>query len=239
MRLLITRPADDARSLADELAARGIDSVIAPVMTVADATGPAPDLAGVQAVLITSANGVRALARMCETREVPVLAVGDASAAAARDLGFQSVTSAGGDVAALAKLTADSLDPANGALLHVAGSSVAGDLRGDLTRAGFDCRRAVLYEARPVDSLGAEARDALSKGEIDGVLLYSPRTAKTFAAIVHKDGVAGACARLTAYCLSPAVADAVQGLRWRRVVVAAAPDQDSLLAAVDAAGKEK
>lgn len=237
MRLLITRPEEDAEALANLLAACGIESMIAPVITVADIAGPAPDLAGIQAILITSANGVRAFAHKSAARDVAVLAVGDASAAAARDLGFGKVESAGGDVAALAKLAADSLDPAAGALLHIAGSAVAGDLSGALAAAGFDCRRAVLYEAKPAASLGAAPRAALKDGTLDGVLLYSPRTAATFVTLADKAGVAGACARMTAYCLSPAVADAVRGLAWRRVVVARAPDQDSLLAAV-IAGRE-
>ncbi len=237
MRLLITRPAEDAEPLATALAVRGIGSLIEPLMTVADGAGPAPELAGVQALLVTSANGARAFARRSRERALPVLAVGDASAAAARHLGFKLVRSAAGDVAALAKLAMAELDPKKGAVLHVAGSRVAGDLSGDLKRAGFDCRRCVLYEARPAEKLGAAAVAALETGAVDGVLLFSPRTAATFAALVAKAGAAGACRRLVAYCLSRAVADQVAGLAWRDVVVAAAPNQDSLLAAVAGGAK--
>jgi uroporphyrinogen-III synthase len=233
MRLLITRPAEDAEPLAAALRERGIDSLIEPLMIVADAAGPPPELAGVQALLVTSANGARAIARRMRERSLPVLAVGDASAAAARRLGFKSVNSAAGDVAALARLVRAELDPRNGALLHVAGSRTAGDLAGELKRAGFDYRRLVLYEARPADRLSAAAVAALEGGGVDGVLLFSPRTAATFAALAAKAGVAGACRRLVAYCLSQAVADELAGLAWREVVVAAAPNQDSLIAAIE------
>lgn len=232
MRLLITRPEEDAEPLASALAARGITSLIEPLLTVADVEGPAPGLAGVQALLVTSANGVRAFARRSPERAMPVLAVGDASAAAARRLGFTSVKSAAGDVAALARLVAAELDPGNGVLLHVAGSKVAGDLAGDLARAGFACRRHVLYQARPAESFSAAASEALARGAVDGVLLFSPRTASTFARLITDAGIAGACRRLVAYCLSRAVADAVSGLAWRDVVVARAPNQESLLNAV-------
>ncbi|HEX9702689.1 MAG TPA: uroporphyrinogen-III synthase, partial [Rhodospirillales bacterium] len=126
MRLLITRPKDDAQTLADALAALRIDCLIEPVIEVADVDGPPPDLSGVQALLVTSANGARAFARRHGGRALPVLAVGDASAAAARDLGFTSVESARGDVQALAALVRARLAPARGALLHVAASDVAG-----------------------------------------------------------------------------------------------------------------
>jgi len=232
MRLLITRPEEDAEPLATALAARGIASLIEPLLTVADVEGPAPDLAGVQALLVTSANGVRAFARKSDARDLPLFAVGDASAAAARQLGFTSVKSAAGDVATLARLVTAELNPRKGALLHVAGSKVAGDLAGELSRAGFTCRRQVLYEARPARSFGAATRAALDAGAVDGVLLFSPRTASTFARLITDAGIAGACRRLNAYCLSRAVADAVSGLAWRDVVVARAPTQESLLDAV-------
>ena len=53
-----------------------------------------------------AANGARALARATQRRDLPVLAVGDATARAAREAGFESVTSAGGDVGDLAPLAA-------------------------------------------------------------------------------------------------------------------------------------
>lgn len=232
MRLLITRPEEDAEPLATALATRGIASLIEPLMSIVDVKSPAPDLAGVQALLVTSANGIRAFARKSDARNLPVLAVGDASAAAARQLGFKSVKNAAGNVAALARLVAAELDPGNGALLHVAGSKVAGDLSGDLARAGFACRRHVLYQARPAESFSAAASEALTSGAVDGVLLFSPRTASTFVRLITDAGTAGACRRLVAYCLSRAVADAVSGLAWRDVVVARAPNQESLLDAV-------
>ena len=50
------------------------------------------DLSGVQAILLTSANGARALAAAAPdaaARRLPVLAVGCATARAARDAGFR------------------------------------------------------------------------------------------------------------------------------------------------------
>ncbi|MDP6883999.1 MAG: uroporphyrinogen-III synthase [Rhodospirillales bacterium] len=84
MRLLVTRPRDDAEALAGPLAALGIEILIEPLLGIRYRDGPPPDLAGVQAILATSANGVRALVRRCDDRDVAVFAVGDATARAAR-----------------------------------------------------------------------------------------------------------------------------------------------------------
>src|SRR5258708_37900290 len=90
---------------------------------------------GVQALLFTSANGARAGAAATARRDIPVFAVGDATAATARKLGFAEVASAGGAVDDLAALVEGRLDPAHGTLLHAAGSALAGDLGTRLARA--------------------------------------------------------------------------------------------------------
>src|SRR5689334_15169636 len=128
LRALVTRPREDAIELAAALAARGIEPVIEPLIDVHFRTEPALDLAGAQAVLCTSANGVRALARLSAERALPLFAVGDATAARARAEGFAAVASAGGNVDDLARLVRERLRPEAGRVVHVAGSAVAGDL---------------------------------------------------------------------------------------------------------------
>ena len=239
MRVLLTRPEAQSRALAESLAARGIDCLVDPLLDVAPMPGAVLDLEGVQAVLATSANGVRALADATPRRDVRVLAVGPATADACRDAGFLGVEAAGGDVAALAALAGERLDPARGRLVHVAGTAVAGDLSGDLKARGFTVERVVLYEARTAEALSPATAAALRYGKLDGVLLFSPRTAATFARLVGAAGLAATCSRLTAFCLSPAVAEALVptenganpsgGLAPMRVRVAQRPETDALL----------
>ena len=98
MRVLVTRPEDDARRLVALLADRGIEVVSAPLLHIDLLTGDDLDLNGVQALLFTSANGVRSFGTRSGERDIPALCVGDATAREARDAGFTDVRSAGGDV---------------------------------------------------------------------------------------------------------------------------------------------
>ena len=175
MRVMITRPREDARPLAEALAARGVESLLEPLLEIVPVAVARIDLAGVQAVMLTSANGARALAAATDVRDITVLAVGAATAAAAA--GFARVETAGGDVAALADLASAVCDAAAGPLVHVAGSHVAGDLAGRLSERGFTLRRETLYTAERAEALSVGAVVALRQGAIDAVLLFSPRTA--------------------------------------------------------------
>ncbi len=232
MRLLLTRSIEDAEPLAAALSRLGIEAVLEPLMSITDVGAPDLDLDGAQALLITSANGIRAFARHTPSRDITVYAVGDASARTAGDLGFAEVRSAEGDVDALAALVRDEADPDAGALVHIAGSHMAGDLSGLLGAAGFDVQRRVLYQATAAEKLSPETVDELESGTLDGVLLFSPRTARLFVKLAAAAGLEEACRPLIAYCLSQAVADNAEALPWRDIVVASAPNQQSLLDAL-------
>ncbi len=229
MRVLITRPQDDASALAARLSALGVDSLIEPLLDIVFLETNLPDLSDVQGLLVTSANGLRAFAKASPRRDIAVWAVGDASARAAHDAGFTSVNSAVGDVESLAELVIAQADAADGEFLHVAGTRLAGDLGGRLQAAGFGYARCVLYEAQTASALSDAAVTQLQTGALDGVLLYSPRTAATFVELLDAARLAGALHKVTAFCLSAAVAEKITGLEWARVAVATTPDENALI----------
>lgn len=240
MRALVGRTADDA--LARALAERGIEAVFAPLLDIV-ALPPAADLdsqlTASQALLFTSANGVRALAAVTGRRDRQVFAVGDATADVARAAGFDRVVSAEGDVRDLAALVSRTLDPGRGSLVHLCGRDVAGDPVGTLREKGFTAEAVVLYEARPVEALPSAILTGLVGENLDIAMFFSPRSVRIFVSLVCRAGLAERCARLTLFTLSAAI-DAAAELPWQARYVAARPAMPALLAAIDdwrAAGK--
>lgn len=232
MRLMLTRPEEDAEPLAETLRALDIEVFLEPLLSIEVLDVAAPETSDVQALLVTSANGVRAFAQLSPNRKMPVYAVGDASARAAREAGFARVESASGDVAALADCVTERVKPEDGVLLHIAGTKVAGDLAGLLDQAGFRYRRARLYEAVKAKALSSEGQALIRNGELTGVVLYSPRTAESLVELLDRANLTYACRKLTAFCLSEAVAKKVTGVDWAMVVVAESPDQSSLMSKI-------
>lgn len=229
----MTRPEADALPVAKALEARGMAAIVAPLMTIVDRTPPGFDGGDAAGFLLTSVNGARALARTAVRRDLPVFAVGDGTAAMARESGFLHVASAGGAVEDLAALVASSLPPSFGPLLHVAGTHLAGDLAALLRERGFTVRRERFYEARAVEALPATAAEALRDGAVDGVLLFSPRTAGLFVTLVGRAGLGGVLKPLAALCLSAAVARRLDDRAWGRIAMAPRPDLAGMLSLVD------
>ena len=231
---LITRPDAEAAALKQRLAERGIASDAAPMLDIR--LHRLPDrqmreaLAGVTALLFTSANGVRAFCANSDRRDLAVFAVGEASAEAAAAAGFTEITAAGGDVQSLAEVVQDEHPPRKGALLHAAGTTLAGDLQAMLQRNGHDVRRVTLYAAEPAGTLPGPVAARFGAGGYDAALFFSPRTAATFVSLSRASGITAGAAACAALCLSANVAAALEALPWRDVRVAARPREAELLA---------
>ncbi|MEO7054552.1 MAG: uroporphyrinogen-III synthase [Rhizomicrobium sp.] len=228
MRILVTRPAEDGAEIARLLADMGHDALLAPLLTVELYDGPPLILDGVQAVLATSANGVRALAMRTDARNVPLFAVGPQTAEAAVRAGFIRVRNAEGDAVALAEAIPGWADPAAGALLHAAGENGSGWLADALAAKGFRVRREILYRVEAARHLPAAAIRALQENTVQAALFFSPKSAAIFADCAARDGLS--TTGLLAICISANTADALRALTFAETKIAAAPNQAALLA---------
>jgi len=227
--VLVTRPKPEADATATRIAALGYRTLIEPLIEIVPRPGPPLELGHIQAVLVTSGNGARALAAHTPVRDQWLFSVGDATAKALRELGFLRVESARGSATELAELVQRRCDPGQGPLLHVRGDVVASDPSVSLSEAGFSVRTAVLYETRTPSAFSPSLERTMRHNDLAYVLFFSARTARTFVRLALAAGVASACERTEAFCLSVAVAAAAAGVPWRAVRVAVRPDHEALL----------
>jgi uroporphyrinogen-III synthase len=242
MRLLVTRPEPDASATAAALRRRGHEAIVSPLLDIVPATEAHLPAGPFRAVVATSSNGVRALAGRnlpADLLRLPFFAVGTQTAAAAREFGFTEIVSAEGDMAALAALVAAHLPAGNVPLLYPAGETRAGDLTGALAARGYAVVTAELYRAVPRPRLTSEAEAAVAAGRLDGILLYSQRSAAALvAAIAARGGWPPNASHLVLFCISERTAEALRGRVPPAIAVADRPDEASLLSLVDAhAGK--
>jgi len=236
MRLLVTRPQPDADRTAARLAALGHEALVQPLLTIAFNPPPA-DVERPGAILVTSQNAVRALTKWPQMRDwqaVPVFAAGPATARALADAGFKDVRTGARDSGSLADIVIETYPKDAGPLLYPAARDRAGALAGGLFAQGCDVRTVEAYSADPVTRFDPDVRDALVRGEIGGVLLYSGRTAKTLKAVAAAEDISDSLAQSEYFVISRHVAEIVAEL-GARVHVAERPNEGSLLALIPAA----
>jgi uroporphyrinogen-III synthase len=181
----------------------------------------------VVATVLTSRNAVPACPRSCF--DLPVFTVGSATAACAREAGFKSIIDADGDAAVLADLVAVRLRPNQQTLFLPTARRQGGELARALRHRGFRVMRRVAYETVAVSALPVEASAHLRQEDLAAALFFSTETARTFVDLIRKAGLTDAVADVEAVSISERSAMPLRKLRWRRVSVAAKPNQDSML----------
>lgn len=218
-RVIVVRPEPGNAATCARAAAAGLGAVALPLFEVVALPWSPPDASAYDALLLTSANtlrhGGRALDRF---QALPVLAVGETTAGAARAAGFEVVATGTNDAAGLIALAA-----AAGVTraLHLGGRD-----RG-IAIGGPVCTSIAVYasEAVPV----APALLAVLENAI--VLLHSARAARRVGTLVDAHGPPRGSIRIAA--LSAAITRAARP-GWDAVAIAVTPSDAALLAAANA-----
>lgn len=117
----MTRAQPGADATAERLRERGLVALVEPLFALVSLPATPPE--DFAALAFTSANGVRAFAALSAARDRPAFCVGDATAAAAKAVGYLDVRSAGGDVDALLALLLAA--PATGTIVHAGNEDFA------------------------------------------------------------------------------------------------------------------
>lgn len=239
MRIVVTRPAEDAEAMAAALSKRGHDVLIHPLLEVVFRPLSFSEFHVASALTVTSRNALRSLAAseaLSEARACSVYCVGEATAGYAAQLGFSDVRTGPGTAKGLADFILQMPEPdRQGIFLYLTGEDLAFDLETELKVHGINVRRAIAYETREAPEAATQQLvEKLNEG-VDGVILMSPRTALVFARILEQAKVPKAISPLTCYCLSEAVAAPLQQIADIVIRVASKPSQVDLLALIDQA----
>jgi uroporphyrinogen-III synthase len=204
-RVLVLRPEPGASATVARARQRGIDAFAIPLFEIEPVAWQTPDPGGFDGLLLTSANALRyGGAGLAQLRALPVYAVGEATAEAAREAGFAIAATGDGGVDRLL----EGIDP-DLTLLHLAGE--------DRAEAARKLTPITVYRARAIEPPDLSA----AAGSV--ALVHSTRAGRRLAELVEERG------SIAVVAISAAAADAA-GSGWESVTSAALPTDDALLA---------
>lgn len=243
MTILVTRPQPDNETTGASLRARGFDVLLAPMLRFEPVALLEDEDADYAAIIVTSANALRAIEPQLPGHrwlKLPLLAVGDRTAAAARRAGFSKIISAAGDSQdlrelILAKARGKKREFGRGPLLYLAGADLSRDLAGELGEHGLTVVTRTTYRMVASSDLSPEVLEAIAANQVQAVLHYSARSARVFVDAVRAAGVEISALAVPQCCISANVATVLREAGASRVALASSPDENSLFVAVDRA----
>jgi uroporphyrinogen-III synthase len=229
MKLLIIRPEPGASASAERAREAGLTPILLPFFEVRAVVWDLPDAADYDALLLTSANAVRFGGAGLESlRTLPVHAVGERTAEAARAARLDVTTVGTSDAAAAVKAASDM---GHRRLLWLAGADHRPIKMPKNMPKALKVTTVIGYASGP-KKLTADMVDIIASA--DAVALHSPRAAQVFAQAVADFGLNRSAITLAAF--SPAIAEAASH-GWRGVAVAERPADIALLSALADLGK--
>lgn len=242
MAILVTRPHPDSETTAAGLRARGYEVLLAPVLKFEPVAFRDDHETDYAAVLVSSANAIRAVApQLKDSRllRLPLFAVGERTASAARDAGFDNVIVAGGDAAMLRDCVLERVRSRKlkkgSTLLYLSGADLSRDIAAELGAHGFNVVTQTTYRMAPIAGLPRQVCEGFASHQIEAVLHYSRRSARAFLDATRAEGVEISALAIPQCCLSENIASALREAGAAQLTVAASPDENALFDALERA----
>jgi len=231
--VLLTRPAEEAVESRRRLEAMGYQVTVSPMIETAAVTFEMPEQG--RSLVVTSKNGVRHGLRQLPHREWEVFCVGEATAEAARDEGFERVIVGSGTARGLMQelmKNSDSKVPRR--FSYICGTEISYNIGDALQQRGMDAENITVYATRPAVNFSPEATEALAAGSISHVLFYSPRAASVFEELIAESAGSDVLRQLQAIALSTRIVSNLLG-PWQEIHHAIVPTEDALFTLLPAA----
>jgi uroporphyrinogen-III synthase len=220
VKLLIIRPQPGADATAQRARNAGFEPIVMPLFAIERLPWQNVSPADFDAVLLTSGNAVRAAGEGLEQiRDLPVYAVGTATARALEQASLHSAFIGTGGVD---ELIAAAIDHGLTKLLWLAGEEHSAPL--PKPEIELDIR--IVYRSAAL-APAADFREALRQADV--VMLHSARAAKHFAALCDEAAVSRQDICIAAF--SQIIANSA-GEGWASAVVAPQPNDTALLSEV-------
>lgn len=215
--IFVIRPEPGLQSTLAAARELGLAVIGRPLFDVVPLRWKAPAVGDFDGLLIGSANAIRHGGEALEDfMQLPVYAVGEATAEAAREASFTIAQTGSGGLQGLL----DSLQPPL-KLLRLAGAEHVALTPPE----GVSITERIVYEVRAIPLTGSDEISLRAAKPL--VLLHSAAAARHFASECIRRGLDRA--RISLACIGPRVAEAV-GDGWREVQSAPQPDDAALLA---------
>ncbi|MHC5231791.1 uroporphyrinogen-III synthase [Brucella sp. LJL56] len=226
-RVLVTRPQLAGSQTAVKLVSRGYEPVLLPLSRTVALSFAMPE--GLFAALtVTSANAFHHIdmERLMPFLDLPLFAVGQGTAQAARKAGFSRVIDGGGDAVRLAATMRRDL-PQQSRVLYLAGRVRQPVFEDEMRAARLDMHVADVYDTEMIPYSAPALLDVLHGAPFVAVMLYSGVAATSFIEAMRE--IEPPFDEKTRFlCISARVAQRLPPLWRAKALVADHPDEEGL-----------
>tara|TARA_B100000686_G_C15831776_1_gene498420 strand:- start:23 stop:499 length:477 start_codon:yes stop_codon:yes gene_type:complete len=155
--------------------------------------------------------------------------VGMATEKKAKNVGFQNVFSADGNVNNLKELILRNVNSAEGKLIYISGEIISIDLDKDLIAEGYNIKRVINYIAKPVEKLDDEFIKNLKLKMPEIVYVYSQNSAINFLNLIKNYHLDKLWMNTNLMCIGEKTSVILNEIKWRKIFLFNPGEEEFLL----------
>ena len=155
--------------------------------------------------------------------------VGSATEKKARNLGFQNVITAGGNVENLKELILQKFDKKDGKLLYISGEIVSVNLDKQLEEEGYNIKRVINYRTSPIEKFEQRFINELKVKIPDIIYIYSQNSASSFLNIIKIYQLESHWMNTNLMCIGEKTSTILNEIKWKKIFLFNPGEEEFLL----------
>ena len=229
MHILLTRPLDDSKDLILKFTSLKHKVSHLPLLSIQKKKFIEPNYQDFKGIIFTSANALKNLDVSKIDKYIICFCVGAATESKAKQLGFQNIFCADGNVNNLKELILQNFNPKSGSILYVSGEIVSYNLDKNLVAEKYAVKRIINYTATPNEKLDDNFITEIKSSVPEIVFIYSENSAKTFSKLIKKYNLEKLWMDTNLMCIGERASSALNDIKWKKIFLFNSGEEEFLL----------
>tara|TARA_B100001250_G_scaffold265194_1_gene228683 strand:- start:953 stop:1651 length:699 start_codon:yes stop_codon:yes gene_type:complete len=229
MHILLTRPLEDSKELILKFTSLGHKVSHLPVIKIEKVQYDEPEYNKFKGIIFTSSNSIKNLNTSKIDKNINCFCVGSSTEKIAKQIGFQKIFCAEGNVNNLKEIILQNFDPKIGSLVYVSGEIISVNLDEDLISEGYVVKRIINYTVKPIEEINDEFIKDLKKTIPDIVFVYSENSARNFINLLKKYSLVDEWMETNLMCLGEKASSVLNEIKWKKIFLFNPGEEEFLL----------
>ena len=229
MHILLTRPLEDCSEMIFKFKSLGNQVSHLPLLRVEKVDYQNDIFLDYKGIIFTSANAIRFLNLKKIEKKTLCFCVGDATEKKARDVGFQNIITANGNVLNLKELILQNFDKKSGKLIYVSGENISINLDIELMNEGYFIKRIVNYKAIQNEKFDSKFVKNLKLNIPDIVYVYSQNSALSFLNFIKIYQFETLWMNTNLMCIGEKTSAILNEIKWKKIFLFNPGEEEFLL----------
>ncbi len=229
MHILLTRPIEDCSKMIIRFKSLGHKVSHLPLLDIIKIPYEEINFEQYRGIVFTSSNSVKFLNTKKIDKKILCFCVGNMTEKITRNMGFQNVVAAEGNVENLKELILQNFDKKDGKLIYISGEIVSVNLDHQLEEEGYNIKRVINYRTSPIEKFDERFINELKLKIPDIVYIYSQNSASSFLNIIKIYQLESLWMDTNLMCIGEKASTILNEIKWKKIFLFNPGEEEFLL----------